>query len=95
MFRSRRASPAEQIKERWANWRRPGFIEMLDDILAHIEQNGSAMSRDVGADEKKSNGGWWDWHPSKTALEYLWRTGKLAICHREGFQKAYDLVNAG
>jgi len=92
-WRPRFARGAEQIKARWSNWRRPGFVEMLDDILAHIDQNGATMSRDVGADEKKSTGGWWDWHPSKTALEYLWRTGKLAICHRDGFQKAYDLTH--
>ncbi len=66
---------------------------MLDSVLVHIDQNGSTMSRDVGVDEKKSNGGWWDWHPSKTALEYLWRTGDLAVCHREGFQKVYDLTS--
>jgi len=92
-WRPRFVRSAEQIKERWTNWRRPGFIEMLDEVLAHIEQNGSIMSRDVGTDEKKSNGGWWDWHPSKTALEYLWRTGELAICHRAGFQKSYDLTS--
>jgi len=92
-WRPRFARSAERIKQSWSNWRRPGFIEMLDRILAHIEQNGPAMSRDLGTGETKSNGGWWDWHPSKTALEYLWRTGKLAICHREGFQKSYDLTS--
>ena len=92
-WRPRFTRDAERIKARWRDWRRPGFIEMLDEILAHIGQNGSAMSRDVGADEKKSNGGWWDWHPLKTALEYLWRTGELAICRREGFQKVYDLTS--
>ena len=91
-WRPRFARNAERIKERWSDWHRPGFVEMLDDILTHIDQNGAAMSRDVGTDEKKSNGGWWDWHPSKTALEYLWRTGELAICRREGFQKVYDLT---
>ncbi len=92
-WRPRFARSAEQIKERWTNWRRPGFIEMLDEICSHIEQNGATMSRDIGTGEKKSSGGWWDWNPSKTALEYLWRTGKLAICHRYGFQKSYDLTS--
>jgi uncharacterized protein YcaQ len=92
-WRPRFVRSAEQIKQRWTDWRRPGFIEMLDEIRARIERNGATMSRDVGADEKKSNGGWWDWHPSKTALEYLWRTGELAICRREGFQKVYDLTS--
>jgi uncharacterized protein len=47
------------------------------------------MARDFEGD--KPSTGWWDWHPSKTALEYLWRTGDLAIARREGFQKVYDL----
>jgi uncharacterized protein len=91
-WRPRFACSAEKIKQRWSAWRRPGFIEMLGTVLARIESNGPTMSRDVGEGEKKSNGGWWDWHPSKTALEYLWRTGELAICHRRGFQKVYDLT---
>lgn len=47
---------------------------------------------DVGKDEAKGSGGWWDWHPSKTALEYLWRSGDLSVCHRTGFRKVYDLT---
>lgn len=47
---------------------------------------------DVGKDEVKGKGGWWDWHPSKTALEYLWRSGDLSVCHRTGFRKVYDLT---
>jgi uncharacterized protein YcaQ len=46
----------------------------------------------VGLDEARSNGGWWEWHPSKTALEYLWRTGVLSVTHRTGFRKVYDLT---
>ena len=42
--------------------------------------------------QKKGAQGWWDWHPSKTALEYLWRCGDLAITRRDGFQKVYDLA---
>ena len=47
---------------------------------------------EVGEGEARGKGGWWDWHPSKTALEWLWRTGQLAITRREGFQKVYDLT---
>ena len=31
--------------------------------------------------------------PSKTALEYLWRSGALTVIGREGFQKRYDLTD--
>ena len=85
------ARDAVQIKESWKARRRPGFVEIAEDLITLIKRNGPAMARELGSDEKKSNGGWWDWCPSKTALEYLWRTGELAICHRKGFQKVYDL----
>jgi uncharacterized protein YcaQ len=49
------------------------------------------MAREVKA-EGHVSGGWWNWHPNKTALEYHWRTGKFAIAGRTNFQKVYDLV---
>ena len=64
----------------------------FDDVLTHIRDYGPVCSSDVGTDEKKSSGGWWDWHPSKTALEYLWRSGALTVVGRQGFQKHYDLT---
>lgn len=87
---------AASLRARWRDWRREGFEEILDDILDHVRDQGPAMSRhlrrprDASADSV--SGGWWDWHPSKTALEYLWRTGALAVDRREGFQKVYDLT---
>ena len=91
-WRLRFRRDAERLWDRWHEWRRAGFAEKMDEVLEHVRANGPVMSRDTGGDEKKSSGGWWDWHPSKTALEYLWRRGDLAVCHRQGFQKAYDLV---
>jgi uncharacterized protein YcaQ len=79
-----------KLQERWKRWRRDPFLHECDSILDRIASNGPVMCRDFIGD--KSSTGWWDWHPSKTALEYLWRTGKLAICKREGFQKVYDLA---
>src|SRR6185437_15157458 len=37
-------------------------------------------------------GPWWGWGPAKGALEFLWRTGELAVVHRSGFEKVYDLA---
>ena len=90
VWRRKFARDAERLADRWRTWRREGFEERLDDVLAHVERHGPVMARDMTT-EKRPGGAWWDWHPSKTALEYLWRTGELAICHRRGFQKAYDL----
>lgn len=83
---------AELLKKRWRNWRRDGFEARFDDVLDHIRAHGPVCSADLGQDEKKSSGGWWDWHPSKTALEYLWRSGALTVVGRQGFQKHYDLT---
>ncbi|MBK0325919.1 YcaQ family DNA glycosylase [Rhodobacteraceae bacterium F11138] len=83
---------AETLKARWRNWRRDGFEARFDAVLAHVRDHGPVSSSEVGTDEKKGSGGWWDWHPSKTALEYLWRSGALTVIGRDGFQKRYDLT---
>ncbi|MGR3623470.1 winged helix-turn-helix domain-containing protein [Pseudophaeobacter sp.] len=80
------------LRKRWRNWRRDGFEAQFATVLNHIRDHGVVSSSDLGKDEKKSSGGWWDWHPSKTALEYLWRTGALTVVGRTGFQKRYDLT---
>ncbi|WP_170571091.1 winged helix-turn-helix domain-containing protein [Ruegeria atlantica] len=83
---------AELLKSRWKNWRRDGFEQRFATVLQHIRDHGPVSSSDVGKDEKKGSGGWWDWHPSKTALEFLWRSGALTVIGRSGFQKRYDLT---
>lgn len=82
----------EMLRKRWRNWHRDGFEARFDEVLQHIRDHGAVSSSDVGKDEKKGSGGWWDWHPSKTALEYLWRSGALTVVGRSGFQKRYDLT---
>lgn len=86
------ARDAERLKSRWSAWRRAGFEEKFATVLAHVRDHGPVGSSDVGRDETRGSGGWWDWHPSKTALEYLWRTGQLAVSGREGFRKRFDLA---
>jgi uncharacterized protein YcaQ len=91
MWRLKFARDARRIRARWPQDRRAGWEAELDAVKRHIADHGPACSRDVGGDDKKGSTGWWDWHPSKTALEFLWRSGQLAVCHRRGFQKYYDL----
>ncbi|MEO9825736.1 MAG: crosslink repair DNA glycosylase YcaQ family protein [Paracoccaceae bacterium] len=87
-FARHEAAKAEQ----WVKWREQGFQNKIDDVLRRISDQGPCCSADVGLDETRSSGGWWEWHPSKTALEYLWRTGVLSVTRREGFRKVYDLT---
>ena len=88
----RRRRDTERLRRQWRDWRRDGFERQFDAVLDHIRDHGACGSSDVGKDEKRGSGGWWDWHPSKTALEYLWRSGRLFVTGREGFQKRYDLT---
>lgn len=80
-----------RLHMRWEKWRDPAYRKEVDTVLERIARDGPLLARDFEGREKPSTG-WWDWHPSKTALEYLWRTGELAIARREGFQKVYDLT---
>ena len=88
----RRVRDAIKLQKQWKNWRRDGFEAQLQGVLDQIREQGPLSSSDVGKDEKRGSGGWWDWHPSKTALEYLWRTGALSVVGRDGFKKRYDLT---
>jgi len=83
---------ADRLHANWRRWFRDGYEAQFDTILQRIADHGPVTSSDVGEGEARGKGGWWDWHPSKTALEWLWRTGQLAITRRDGFQKVYDLT---
>ncbi|TNC63998.1 winged helix-turn-helix domain-containing protein [Rubellimicrobium roseum] len=80
-----------RFDSRWANRQGPDFRAQLDRTLRHIAENGPTRSGEL-AEGPRQEPGWWNWHPSKVALEYLWRVGELSIARREGFQKLYDLT---
>src|SRR5258706_800505 len=61
-------------------------------VLRRVEREGALRARDFERGAAAPSTGWWDWTPEKTALEYLWHAGRLAIAGRERFDKIYDLV---
>ena len=93
-WRRRMARDTERLRARWQKWHGEDFDAQAGQVLDHITKNGPVLARELNepvADRPRGQG-WWEWHPSKKALEYLWRTGRLAVSRREGFQKVYDLV---
>ena len=82
-----------RLEANWKSWFRDGYETQFDNILNRIAKDGPVGTADVGEGEARGKGGWWDWHPSKTALEWLWRTGKIAVTRRDGFAKIYDLTD--
>lgn len=85
--------------ERWAK-RRPGIRQrlgarpqaVLREVLGRIGAEGPLTSADFEHVRERRGEGWWDWKPQKMALEYQWRSGRLAIAGRRGFQKLYLLI---
>ncbi|HSG55488.1 MAG TPA: crosslink repair DNA glycosylase YcaQ family protein, partial [Paracoccaceae bacterium] len=91
-WRHRFTRDAVRLERMWTNDRRGDFTTTIDGVLRQISDHGCCTSGDVGANEVRGTGGWWDWHPSKTALEYLWRSGAVSVVRRQGFTKVYDLT---
>src|SRR5277367_4882200 len=74
-------------------WKRllgPDAATVVDRAKERVAREGPLS---VAAFDQKAStgGGFWAWTPEKAALEYLWRTGELAVHGRDGFQKVYDL----
>jgi uncharacterized protein YcaQ len=64
---------------------------LMKKILDRISREGPLMARDFENDRVTKSSGWWDWRPSKLALERLHFDGRLMTSRRKDFQKVYDL----
>ena len=91
-WRHRFARDRARLVERWTGWQRDGFHTKFDEVLQRVADHGPVTSAEVGEGEARGKGGWWDWHPSKAALEFLWRAGALSGPPRGGFRKVCDLT---
>ena len=66
-------------------------INLMKKVLDRISREGPLMARDFENDRVTKSSGWWDWRPSKLALERLHLDGRLITIRRKDFQKVYDL----
>ncbi len=83
---------AEHLHGRFHRYHGAAFQQRIQHVMAQIAAHGPQMARDFDDKPDPNSEKWgWNWHPSKAALEYLWRTGGLVVAKREGFQKVYDL----
>jgi len=80
-------------RSRIAKWmERFGDKRIIATVRAHVAKNGAVRARDL-LHLGGRTGPWWGWGPAKGALEFLWRTGELAVVRRNGFEKVYDLAS--
>ncbi len=65
--------------------------KIIKYVYDRIKNEGELQSKDF-IDKDSRTGGWWNWKPSKDALDFLFHKGDLMIAKRKGFQKVYDLT---
>ncbi|MGE8555489.1 MAG: winged helix-turn-helix domain-containing protein [Chryseobacterium jejuense] len=65
--------------------------KVMDYVVDTIRAEGPKMARDFES-KKDKTGSWWNWKPTKLALERLFMQGDLMISGRSGMQKTYDLA---
>ncbi len=87
-----RADEARMRAHAWWNhhFRGTDAETVLALVRRRITEEGPLMSADFEHAEKR--GPWWGWKPQKAALDFLWRSGELAIRGRRNFHKIYDLA---
>ena len=66
--------------------------ELTTEVLRRIRTEGPLRSSDLATQAMPKGTGWWDWKPTKVALEQLFMEGELMVSQRVGFQKVYDLT---
>lgn len=68
-----------------------GELNFMGKVLDRVGRDGPLMVKDFENDRQVASSGWWDWRPSKVALERLYMDGRLMITRGRDFQKLYDL----
>lgn len=83
------------VKEAFVARRKPlshTEANLMRQILDRIGREGPLMASHFENDRVKKSSGWWDWRPSKIALEHLHLEGRLMTTRKKNFLKVYDLT---
>jgi uncharacterized protein YcaQ len=82
------------VKQGFADSRQPltqAEINLMNRVLDRIRREGPLMLKDFENDRREASSGWWDWRPSKVAIERLFLDGRLMATRARNFHKIYDL----
>lgn len=82
------------VKEGFLSRRKPltqPEINLMNKVLDRVAREGPLTVKDFEDDRLVPSSGWWDWRPSKIALERLYLDGRLMTTRKKDFQKVYDL----
>lgn len=84
----------QALVERWPG--RHGDPEKtmpVAEVERRITEAGVLGNADFERAAGEKAGGWWTWKPAQHALEYLWKSGRIAVHSRVHFQKRYALMD--
>lgn len=82
------------VKQAFSSNRKPlsqPETNLMHKTLDRIAREGPLMVKDFENDRLEASSGWWDWRPSKVALERLYLDGRLMTTRTREFLKIYDL----
>ncbi len=66
--------------------------QLLEFVLGEVRERGPLRASDLAApDRERRPGEMWSWSEEKTALEYLFYSGRLTSARRVNFERHYDL----
>src|SRR5580704_17782917 len=63
----------------------------IDQVLDEVRRRGPVTGGDFSPEGPRTPG-WWSWSEGKSALEWLFWAGLIAVKTRRGFERVYDLT---
>jgi len=63
----------------------------LAQVYAEVAEHGPISASEL-SDPGKRSSKWWGWGSGKSALEYLYNAGVIAVGARRGFERLYDIA---
>ncbi|MBC7374623.1 MAG: YcaQ family DNA glycosylase, partial [Frankiales bacterium] len=88
-----RMARAEALEEGWGGPLRAmrDQPELVARVLKRVADEGPVTAGDLHEGPRPS-GPWWDWSATKTALEYLFWSGRVSTAGRRSFTRVYDVT---
>ncbi|QPC88129.1 winged helix-turn-helix domain-containing protein [Mesorhizobium sp. NBSH29] len=88
-WRMERAAQGDRIYTGLAKFGREQ-ASFIEDVFEELRRRGPVAASDF--ENEKGAGGWWGWSHTKTALEFLFWSGRITTAERRpSFERLYDL----
>ncbi len=91
-----RMARAEALEEGWGGPLRVmrDRPELVAHVFRRVQDDGPLTAGQLQASLQESHAGgpWWDWSPTKVALEFLFWSGRVTTATRRSFERVYDLT---